>query len=194
MKNKKSVYYFLKILYNNFGDVMQVLDFFICDTKGFLQVVNLIKIFLNILRFVIPIILIVMLVLDLLKNVINPNEKEGMKKIYTRVIAAVIVFLVPTIINLIMSLINDVNGTNYDYSISNCYVNANSSCIENIDNYLNCADVSDADTEAKKACKKYRQCNDYKLSSNCSITTEENNSDCQNENGYFKTDYNYTGN
>ena len=55
---------------------MQILDFYICDTLGFLQVMNLFKILLNILRFVVPIIVIVMLVMDLVKNVINPNEKE----------------------------------------------------------------------------------------------------------------------
>ena len=94
---------------------MQILDFYICDTLGFLQVMNLIKTLLNILRFVIPIIVILMLIMDLTKNVINPNEKEGMKKIVTRVSAAVIVFLVPTIINLIVYFINPVarlrNGT-----------------------------------------------------------------------------------
>lgn len=175
---------------------MQVLDFFICDTKGFLQVMNLIKVLLNIIRFVVPIILIIMLILDLLKNVINPNEKEGMKKIYTRVLSAVIVFLIPTLINLVMSFINNVNSTNYDYSISNCYTNANSSCIQRIDNYLNCNDISES---SRSNCMKFRQCNDYKLSNNCSIATVLNNVDCKNYNEnvsysvYFSSNYTYTG-
>ena len=98
---------------------MQILDFYICDTLGFLQVMNLFKILLNILRFVVPIIVIVMLVMDLVKNVINPNEKEGMKKIVMRVSAAVIVFLVPTIINLVIHLINIIFEDNTDTDYTN---------------------------------------------------------------------------
>ena len=164
---------------------MQILDFYICDTLGFLQVMNLIKTLLNILRFVVPIIVIVMLVMDLVKNVINPNEKEGMKKIVTRIAAAVIVFLIPTIINLIVHLINIIFEDNMDtdYTNSTCYTNANSECIKNIEDYLNCTDVSGED---RKNCLTYRQCNNYKLSSNCSLTTELND-DCNK----YNTDSNY---
>lgn len=165
---------------------MQILDFYICDTLGFLQVMNLIKTLLNILRFVIPIIVILMLIMDLTKNVINPNEKEGMKKIVTRVSAAVIVFLVPTIINLIVYFINMIfeDSMDTDYTNSTCYTNANSECIKNIEDYLNCDGVVSEDD--RKKCLTYRQCNNYKLSSNCSLTTELND-DCNK----YNTDSNY---
>ena len=119
---------------------MQILDFYICDTLGFLQVMNLFKILLNILRFVVLIIVIVMLVMVLVNNVINQNEKEGMKKIVTLIAAAVIVFLIPTIINLIVHLINIIFEDNMDtdYTNSTCYTNANSECIKKIDDYLQC--------------------------------------------------------
>ena len=163
---------------------MQILNFYICDTIGFLRVINLIKTLLNILRFVIPIIVIFMLIRDLTKNVINPNEKEGMKKIITRVSAAVIVFLIPTIINLIVHLINTVFEDSYDtdYTNSSCYTNANKECIQKIEDYLNCTGVE----EERENCLTYRQCNNYKLSSNCSLTTELNDN-CSK----YNTDSNY---
>ena len=166
---------------------MQILDFYICDTLGFLQVMNLFKILLNILRFVVPIIVIVMLVMDLVKNVINPNEKEGMKKIVTRIAAAVIVFLVPTIINLIVHLINIIFEDNMDtdYTNSTCYTNANSECIKKIDDYLKCNNVIESE---KEKCLDYRLCNGYKLSSGCNLTTELSD-DCSrynNDSSYTK--------
>ena len=156
---------------------MQILDFYICDTLGFLQVMNLFKILLNILRFVVPIIVIVMLVMDLVKNVINPNEKEGMKKIVTRIAAAVIVFLIPTIINLIVYLINIVfeDSVDTDYTNSTCYTNANSKCIKDLDDYLKCNNVIESE---KEKCLDYRLCNGYKLSSSCNITTELDDNKC----------------
>ena len=140
---------------------MQILDFYICDTLGFLQVMNLIKTLLNILRFVVPIIVIVMLVMDLVKNVINPNEKDGMKKIVMRVSAAVIVFLIPTIINLIVHLINIIfeDSVDTDYTNSTCYTNANSECVKNLSDYLKCNTVP---KEEQSKCLDYRLCNGYK--------------------------------
>ena len=80
------------------------LAFNICDTEGFLRIVYFIKLAMNIIRYVIPIILIIMIIMDLVKNTINPNNKDGMKKVTNRLIAAVIVFLVPTIIEVFIGL------------------------------------------------------------------------------------------
>ena len=90
--------------------------------------VKIIKIVLNVIRLVVPIGLIVMTVLDISKNVINPDEKDSMKKIGTRLIAAVIVFLVPTIVNIIMGLVDVAlgsgAGSNYEYTLSDCWKNS----------------------------------------------------------------------
>ena len=118
---------------------MNILDFFICDKLGFLQAMSLIKTLLNIIRFVIPIIIIVLIIKDLIQNVIDPNNKDGIKKIKNRLIAAVAIFLVPTIIDLFMNLLNKATDSEYDtnYKLSSCYTNANNSCIEKVKEYLN---------------------------------------------------------
>ena len=52
---------------------------------GICGAITLIKNILELLRIVVPIGLIVMTTLDVAKKVINPNEKDGQKKIMTRV-------------------------------------------------------------------------------------------------------------
>ena len=61
---------------------------------------------IGIIRIVVPIALIVMTSLDIAKKVIDPEDKEGQKKIMNRAIAALIVFLLPTIISLLLKLAN----------------------------------------------------------------------------------------
>ena len=56
--------------------------------------------------------------------------------------------------------------------------------VVNIEDYLNCDGVVSEDD--RKNCLTYRQCNNYKLSSNCSLTTELND-DCNK----YNTDSNY---
>lgn len=163
------------------------IGFYICDTLGFLRVMYFVRLALNLIRYIVPIILIAMLVKDLLMNVINPNEKDGMKKITNRLIAAVVVFLIPTVVNLIMNFINLIfeNESTTNYTVSQCYTNATKNCIDKIDNYLECeGNLSDAE---KKLCRTYRKCNSYKLDSNCNITTEENDYNCKQYNE--KTEY-----
>ena len=135
------------------------LSYFICDNKGFLQAMNMIKMILSIVRFAVPLLLIITITVDLFKNVINPEDKDGTKNIKNRVLAAVFVFLIPTLIDLIMNIIGkSIDGPNTNYKLSNCYLNATDSCIKNIDDYLNCKDhVEDKD------CQKFRQCNNYTL-------------------------------
>ena len=48
-------------------------SFYLCDTVGFLRIMYFIKLFLNIIRFVVPIIVICMIILDLVRNVIKAD-------------------------------------------------------------------------------------------------------------------------
>ena len=96
--------------------------------SGLVTLFKIIKIALNAIRLIVPIGLIVMTVLDISKNVINTDEKDSMKKIGNRLIAAVIVFLVPTIVNIIIGLVDVAlgsgAGSNYEYNLSDCWKNA----------------------------------------------------------------------
>ncbi len=94
--------------------------------SGLQPVLHLIKEVLNILRIVVPIALIAMTTLDIAKNVINPDDKDGQKKIMLRIIAALVVFLTPTIIRLSFRVIDwsrNVDGTyeNAESGLSSCW-------------------------------------------------------------------------
>ena len=58
--------------------------FYICDNIGFLKAMSLIKTALTIIKFVIPIALIIWISIDLFKNMVNPDNKDGIKKIGIR--------------------------------------------------------------------------------------------------------------
>lgn len=178
--------------------------FYICNTTGFLRIMYLIKVLLNLIRFAVPIILILMVALDLFKNVINPKEKEGMKKIVNRIIAAVIVFFVPTVVSLVLYLMDYVlDNKSEDYKVSSCYTNANTTCINKVDNYLDCGDIypknlrsslSNEEKEKLKNCKEYRRCNDYTLTSSCGVVTVEKKGICKRINEKVGFNYRRFGN
>lgn len=100
-----------------------------CLNPLFLRIIYLTKVFLNILRFLVPLMLIFKLVIDIYKRVLNPKDDEGLKMIKNRIIAAVIVFLVPTLVGLIITFISKVADGNVNNGLSQCLEFAN---LENI--------------------------------------------------------------
>ena len=89
---------------------MNLLEILTCCPKAAYDVVQIIKWVINILCFAIPIIIIILCVLDIAKIVTAGNIDDKLKKevtgrITTRLIFAVIIFLVPTIVRLIFDFI-----------------------------------------------------------------------------------------
>ena len=162
-------------MYNTLGcDFMNFL-FYICDTLGFLRVMSLIRTILTIIKFLIPIGLIVWIAIDLFKNVINPETKDGVKKIGIRFGAAIVIFLIPTIVSGILKLFDGITG-NPNYEASKCYSNATSSCLATINAYVNCEDQVGNE---QKECLKFRSCNSYTLDKSCNLTTELDDNNCK---------------
>ena len=84
----------------------------ICNDAGFILgiVVQVVKI----LRWAIPVILILLIIFDLFKVVANTNpddkaKKDAFDKIIKRVLFAVIIFLIPTIVNIILLKIEPIS-------------------------------------------------------------------------------------
>ena len=89
-----------------------------CDAD-FVSILRIVRWVINIICWGIPIILIVLTVLDIAKIVVSGNiddklKKEVGSKVATRLIYAVIIFLVPTIVSLIFRFVpvsqSTVNG------------------------------------------------------------------------------------
>ena len=105
------------------GDFMNILAFNWCSQDGVQSVMRMVKTLVNVIRWVVPIGLVVMTTLDIAKHIINPDDKEGGKKIMTRAIAAVIVFFVPLFIRLVLRLVDIGAGKNSNSlnSYSECW-------------------------------------------------------------------------
>lgn len=81
----------------------------VCD-PDFVSILRIVRWVVNIICFAVPIILIVLCVLDIAKIVTAGNIDDKLKKevtgrIATRVIFAVIIFLVPTIVGIIFRFV-----------------------------------------------------------------------------------------
>lgn len=109
-------------------------------------IIRLIKIFINLIRFAVPIALILFVTIDFVKAVIANNEDE-MKKaqgiVVKRLIYAVAVFLVVSLVMLVMDIVADVgasdlSGEDFDVrSWKSCWgCNSKSEC-KAIDNKSN---------------------------------------------------------
>ena len=99
--------------------------FSICENPNILRVILFIKTLLNIVKFMIPMGLIIMVSLDISKGVISGEDfLKGLKIVGNKILAAMIIFLLPTIVNFVMGFV-DAN-TSYE----SCWVNANSNTIE----------------------------------------------------------------
>ena len=101
-----------------------------CSQAGVQEVFNIIRGVLNVLRIVVPILLIVMTTMDVIKKVINPEDKEGQKKIMNRALAALIVFLIPSFIKITFRVIDWGLGYSGSYNeaesgLSACWSGAN---------------------------------------------------------------------
>lgn len=88
--------------------------------------VNILKYIVNIVKFVIPILLIVFVTIDLVKATIAKDDKaaaEAKAKIAKRIVYAIIIFLIPTIVSLIFQTIVRVpdNGLEGPQSFLQCY-------------------------------------------------------------------------
>ncbi len=93
----------------------------VCDAD-FVSILKIVRWILQIICFGVPIVLIVLTVLDIAKLVIAGNlddklKKEVTQKVLTRLIYAVVIFLVPTIVSIIFRFI-PVTGENASNTIN----------------------------------------------------------------------------
>lgn len=103
---------------------MEFFQILACTDEDMKVIFGFIQTIMNVIKWAIPIILIVMGTLDIAKIVISGNQDEkevkaATKKLTTRVIYAVIIFLIPTIVSLIFNLIPDSVGAGKDFNGNN---------------------------------------------------------------------------
>ena len=92
----------------------------LCKTAEVLNVIRIIKIFITIIKIVVPILLIVSAMTTYLKAVTTGDLQKSNKALLNKVLAGVIIFLVPTVVSVI------INVAWTDSEVNQCLVNATS--------------------------------------------------------------------
>ena len=78
-----------------------------CSDYALVGFLNIIIKALKTMQIIVPIILLVMLSVQLVKLVINPNEKKNVNGLKNEIIGTVIFFMLPYIVNLVFGLVPD---------------------------------------------------------------------------------------
>ena len=83
----------------------------------------------KIICVIVPIILILFASIDMTKLVFNPDPKKGItiNGIFKKVIATIIIFIVPNLINIIVNFYSIGTNSNANYSIAACFNNSKTS-------------------------------------------------------------------
>ncbi len=90
-----------------------------CSDPNFIKPFRFIGRLFAIIKIIIPIIIIVFGVIDLFKAVVGSKDdeiKKSLRSLVFRALAGVIIFFIPTFINLIFTLVDDWNKYSTDYS------------------------------------------------------------------------------
>lgn len=100
----------------------------LCNNGNVLVIIRIIKIGIDILKILLPLILIVLIMIDFLKTIPSGKEEELSKSIkiaIRRIISALMIFIIPTIVEVISSNFKDGN------TIFTCIANASKAGINN---------------------------------------------------------------
>ena len=96
-----------------------------CTDYGIVGILEVTKKVLLLIQFVVPFILIVAATIQFVQLTINPELKDGFRRVLNKFIAAVIIFMLPTIVDAILTATPD------SFSVSACWkqvkINTNSS-------------------------------------------------------------------
>ena len=98
----------------------------ICELPEFLKVVKIVKIVITIIKIVVPILLMISAMIDLVKAVTNAELNKMTKPIVTKVVAAILVFMIPTLVDVIFTI------TMTEKTYNNCFTNATDERIRQI--------------------------------------------------------------
>ena len=127
-----------------------------CLNPLLLRIIYYGKIVLNVVRFLVPLFLIIKVTLDLYKRILNPKDDGDVKKIIKRIFAGVIIFFIPTIVSILLNLINDIKGTSYS-GLSQCLEFADLDYIEELEKEREAAEKEKYLTEQQKTLSAYEK-------------------------------------
>ena len=105
-----------------------------CSSVGLLNIVSIVKNILTVIQILVPILLIIFGVIGIVKLIMNPDEKNGKKKVINKFLSAAMVFFIPIILNALMYAL----GSSYD--LSTCWSLSDNFSITNKATYMRIED------------------------------------------------------
>ena len=121
-----------------------------CKSNSLLSVIYIVKRVMDVVFIVIPIILIVLLIIDMAKNVVAAKEDDIKKNkglAIRRCIYAVGIFMIPAVVNVVMSVLYTTVDDGSEQSFFACWTNAT------LDNVKSCnkeAEINEKLADEKK--------------------------------------------
>lgn len=89
-----------------------------CSNTALVGFLSILKRIIDIIQFVVPIILIITGTIQFIQMTINPDLKDGFKKILNKLIAVIIIFLLPSIVDVFL------NVASGNFTIASCWQQA----------------------------------------------------------------------
>jgi len=86
-----------------------------CGDYGLASIIAVFQRVITLIQIIAPILLLIMASIQLVRLVMNPEEKGGLKGLYNKFLATAIVFFVPVIVNAFMGMLGD------SFQLSSCY-------------------------------------------------------------------------
>ncbi len=86
-----------------------------CSSPALWSTLNILKKAFTLIQLVAPILLIISLIINITKLVANPEDKKLPKKLLNAVLATVIIFFIPILVNTVMNALGE------DFEVSSCW-------------------------------------------------------------------------
>ena len=83
-------------------DVMET-----CGNPALSTILPVVKMIMLLIQIVVPAALIISFTIEFTKLSVNPEDKNGFRKLLDKIIAAVIVFMLPVLINMILGVVGE---------------------------------------------------------------------------------------
>ena len=89
-----------------------------CNNYALGQVLYIFRMIMEVIQIIVPILLIVSVTIELIRMMINPDEKKYKKSLFNKFFAAFIIFFIPLIVSVIINMVDS------NYNFVNCYKEA----------------------------------------------------------------------
>ena len=117
-----------------------------CSDYALKEVLGVIRRVISVTAIVVPILLIVGGTITLIKGILNPDDKKTFKTFTNAIASAVIVFLLPFLVNITMGIISSFGdvGSNVAFDISSCWTAADAKNISSGDSNVPISDEANS--------------------------------------------------